>query len=100
MGQGIGQEMRALNEREVQERLALLSGWTLAQGTLMRQMKFSSFESAIGFVTRLALLAQHEQHHPDIHIQFCTVTLTLSTHDVGGLSTKDFYLAQKINELH
>ena len=60
---------------------------------------FKNFPPAIKFVDTLARLAEKANHHPDIDIRWNKVTLTLSTHDAGGVTTKDFALAKKFDAL-
>ena len=64
-----------------------------------REFKFKDFNQAWGFMTRVALLAEKMDHHPDWSNVWNTVRIALSTHDVGGLSDNDVRLAQAINQL-
>ena len=82
---------------------ALLSAldcrWKLAQGgrVLTRQITFKTFERAIAFLNRLAEIAEREGHHPDFCLkQWNRVSLSLTTHAIGGLSRNDFVLAAKL----
>lgn len=59
----------------------------------------SGFPQSLMFITAVGLLAEAAQHHPDILIQWNRVTLSLTTHDAGGLTEKDFALAQQIDQL-
>ena len=61
--------------------------------------KFKDFKEAMSFVNKIASIAEEEGHHPDIYIFYNKVTITLSTHAIGGLSVNDFILARKIEEL-
>ena len=65
---------------------------------IRRKFKFKDFKQAMGFVNRVADLAEVEGHHPDISISWSRVTLTLWTHAVGGLSENDFIMAVKIDK--
>ena len=85
-----------LSEEEIARRLAEVPGWERAGQSIRRVFEWPSFKEAIGFVTRVAVLADEADHHPDILIEYRKVTLTLSTHDAGGLSTRDFDLARRI----
>jgi 4a-hydroxytetrahydrobiopterin dehydratase len=71
--------------------------WTLDGETLHRRYVFADFSEAMGFVTRVALAAEVADHHPDIDIRWNTVTLALSTHEVGALTEKDTTLAARID---
>ncbi len=66
---------------------------------IRRQFKFKDFVDAIKFVNVVSGLSEAENHHPDIHINYSRVTLTLWTHAIGGLSENDFIMAAKVNAL-
>jgi 4a-hydroxytetrahydrobiopterin dehydratase len=76
-------------------------GWTKVpdKDAITRSFKFADFNEAWGFMTRVALLAEKMDHHPDWSNVWNTVQIALSTHDVGGLSDRDVALAQAINRL-
>jgi 4a-hydroxytetrahydrobiopterin dehydratase len=84
---------------EIKNRLASLSGWQLAENAIKKQFKFSDFRSAMDFVNRVADAADTVDHHPDIIINYTRVTMSLSTHSAGGITEKDFALAQQIDSL-
>ena len=88
-----------LHDDEIVTALAGLPGWERDGAQLHRSYKYRNFVEAMGFVTRVALLAEKANHHPDIDIRWNTVTLVLSTHDAGGLTSKDTELAAKIDGL-
>ena len=74
--------------------------WTEADNALHGVFQFADFAEAFAFVTRVALVAQEKQHHPDIAISWNRVTFTLSTHDAGGIVTsRDRDLAEIITRL-
>lgn len=65
-----------------------------------KTFKFANFADALAFVNKVGAIAEKENHHPDIHlVGWNKVTLSLSTHSIGGLSENDFILAAKIDEL-
>lgn len=66
---------------------------------ISRQFIFDSFTSAITFVNKIAAIAEAEDHHPDITINYKKVTLELTTHAIGGLSENDFIMAAKADKL-
>ncbi|MBD3391724.1 MAG: 4a-hydroxytetrahydrobiopterin dehydratase [Chitinivibrionales bacterium] len=66
---------------------------------IRKQFTLGDFKEAMGFVNRVAELAEQEKHHPDIHISYRNVTIELSTHAVGGLSENDFILASKLDNM-
>ena len=71
--------------------------WAIHGESITRTFAFRNFQEAMGFVTSVALAAEHAFHHPDIDIRWNKVTLTLSTHDQGGLTEKDTSLAAQID---
>ena len=87
-----------------EERVALgatVPGWApaLDRDSLRRDFKFADFNEAWGFMTRVALLAEKFDHHPDWSNVWNTVRIELSTHDAGGVTAKDVQLAQAINKI-
>ena len=75
------------------------STWQRREQTISRTFRFPDFPAAIRFVNAVALRAEAAQHHPDIDIRWNQVTLTLTTHDAGGLTEKDFALARECDAL-
>jgi len=88
--------MPLLTETEIQGRLAGVPGWQRRGQELRRSFSFPDFGAAMAFVNRVAGLAEAANHHPDIDIRYSKVTLVLSTHDAGGLTERDFALAESI----
>ena len=86
-----------LSADEVRARLAALQGWEVRDGALRKRYTLDSFVAALAFVQRVGALAEKADHHPDILIEYRNVTLTLSTHDAGGLTPADFALAAQID---
>lgn len=74
-------------------------GWSIINEKLERNFRFVSFQDAMIFVNAVAALADQHNHHPDITINYCKVSLSLTTHDAGALTDKDFTLAAYINDL-
>jgi len=87
------------SESEILNQLTQVGGWTLQDRAIQRRFTFDTFLHAIAFVNQVAELAEAENHHPDIDIRYTEVQLSLSTHDAGGITTKDFALARRINAL-
>ena len=88
-----------LNQTQVEEKLQTLADWTTDGETISRTFKFKDFVSAIDFVNKLVDPAEKAGHHPDISISYNKVTINLTTHDAGGITQKDFDLAQTISQL-
>ena len=74
-----------------------LPGWSLLEGKLHRAFRFADFSEAFGFMSRVALAAEALDHHPEWSNVWNRVTINLTTHDVGGLSSLDVELAHRIN---
>ncbi|MEM9556422.1 MAG: 4a-hydroxytetrahydrobiopterin dehydratase [Acidobacteriota bacterium] len=91
--------IQKLPTSEIETRLQTLDGWSLRDGKLHRRLQFDDFVAAFGFMTRVALVAESMQHHPDWSNVYNTVTIELTTHDAGGISTSDFELAARIDDL-
>jgi len=79
--------------------LAQIPGWKMQDGKIMRTYEFKDFPAAVQFVQAVAIAAEQAWHHPDIDIRWNKVTLTLTTHDAGGLTGKDFSLARQFDRL-
>jgi 4a-hydroxytetrahydrobiopterin dehydratase len=88
-----------LTAEEIAERMPLVTQWSLRDGKLHRELTFTSFARAFGFMTALALIAERMNHHPAFHNVYNRVSLTLWTHDAGGLTELDFALAQSAEQL-
>lgn len=88
-----------LEGKRLNERLTTLDGWTLRDGKLHRELKFSNFAAAFGFMTSAAIEAEKMNHHPEWFNVYNKVVVDLTTHEVGGISELDFALAERMNEL-
>ncbi len=88
-----------LSQAEVEARLAECEHWTLSEGKLTRTFEFEDFVQAFGFMASVALLAERMDHHPEWSNVYATVRIELITHEVGGLSDKDFKLAEEIDRI-
>ena len=89
--------MPTLPDDEIRKRLASLTGWERAGQQIRKVYTFPDFKASMAFVNRVAALADTMDHHPDILINYSRVTLTLSSHDAGGLTERDFRLAGQID---
>ena len=88
--------MDILSETEIRERLERLPGWERCGKEIRRTWTFADFAGSMAFVNRVAALAEAAGHHPDVDIRYSRVTLALSTHSAGGLTARDFDLAEAI----
>ena len=91
--------MNVLSEDEISERLAAVPAWAREGDSIVHVETLAGFSAAMLYVGAVAYLAEAANHHPDITIQWNKVTLTLSTHSAGGLTSKDFALASQITGL-
>ena len=91
--------MTKLNAAQIKSALGAVPDWKKQGITITRTFQFKDFPAAIRFVNAVARLAEKTWHHPDIDIRWNKVTLTLTTHDAGGLTEKDFKLANRFDQL-
>ena len=77
--------------------LARLPGWRRAGRAIDKVYRFADFRAALAFVNRVGALAERQQHHPDIAIHYAEVTLSLWSHDAGGVTARDVKLAEAID---
>lgn len=91
--------MAHLSEQEIHQKLKSLDGWKSTSGGIQKQYELGNFLSAMNLVNRVADLAEEASHHPDILISYDKVTFTLITHDAGGITEKDFDLAERIEAI-
>jgi 4a-hydroxytetrahydrobiopterin dehydratase len=91
--------MKPLSVSEIEQRLRSLDGWSLTPDGIRKSYRLGTFLSAMNLVNRVADLAEQASHHPDILIRYDAVTFTLTTHDSGGVTTKDFDLASRIEAI-
>jgi 4a-hydroxytetrahydrobiopterin dehydratase len=87
-----------LSDIAIQRELGSLPGWSRRGDLLARTYAFRNFVDAIAFVNRVADHAESANHHPDIDIRYSRVTLSLSTHDAGGITQNDLDLAKAIDK--
>jgi 4a-hydroxytetrahydrobiopterin dehydratase len=91
--------MEKLNDEQVQQGLSELQGWKKEKEYIIKEYQFKDFVEAFGFMTKVAIIAESIGHHPNWYNVNHIVQIKLSTHDVDGLTEKDFLLAKRIDEL-
>lgn len=93
--------MEVLTDQQISAGLKTIEGWKRedleGRPGIMKVFPTGNFLSGLGFVTRVAVLAEKANHHPDVVLTYPKVSLRLSTHDAGGLTHKDFDLAAEID---
>jgi 4a-hydroxytetrahydrobiopterin dehydratase len=92
-------KIEKMSDAVITEQLSELTDWSLSNSKLHRQFVFADFVEAFGFMTRVALLAETANHHPEWSNVYNRVEIDLTTHDAGGITERDFKLAQRINQL-
>lgn len=90
---------RKLNDDEITQALTELDSWRIEDGKLHRDLVFTDFVEAFGFMSRVALLAERMSHHPEWFNVYNRVRIELTTHDVGGLSDSDLLFARAVDDL-
>ena len=85
-------------EPEIEKAMADLDSWTIEGGKLHREYRFRDFVQAFGFMTQVALLAERAAHHPEWFNVYNRVVVDLTTHEVGGITHKDFDLAHEMEQ--
>ena len=93
------QALEKMNQDQIASNLESHSDWVELNGQIQRTFEFANFVESMKFVNQIAQYAEQVQHHPDILIRYNKVTLTVSTHDAGGITHKDFELATKADSL-
>lgn len=92
--------MATLTSQEIERRVAALSGWEVREGLLTRTYTLPSFAHAVMFIGAVGQLAEAAGHHPDLRLfDYRNVTVELVTHSAGGLTARDFALAEQIQAL-
>ena len=88
-----------MTAQQIEASLNDIPGWELRNEKLHRELKFKDFVQAWGFMTQAAILAERMDHHPEWFNVYSKVSLDLTTHEAGGISSRDFELAHQINEV-
>ncbi len=87
------------DKQEIDTALKSLSAWRYEDGQLKRDYRFSDFSEAFAFLSRVALLAEKQGHHPDLFNSYARVNIVLFSHDAGGVTQRDLDLAAAIDKL-
>ncbi|VAW12511.1 Pterin-4-alpha-carbinolamine dehydratase [hydrothermal vent metagenome] len=91
--------MKKLSEQEIEESLKTLEGWKYVDGAIETSFEFENFKEAFAAMTRIAFECEAQGHHPDWSNIYKNLHVRLNTHDVGGVTEKDFKLAQAIENI-
>lgn len=91
--------MPKLSDIDIQQRIAGLPGWSVENAKLHREFHFPDFSYAFGFMATAATAIEKMNHHPEWFNVYNRVTIDLTTHDAGGITAKDFELAQLLESI-
>ena len=91
--------MTKLGDAEIVQHLASLPDWERGEGRIRKTFRFKDFVEAFGWMTRVALVAEKMNHHPEWKNVWASVEVELSTHDAGGLTELDMKLAAAMDAL-
>lgn len=100
----IHKNRRAFSATEMVAHLSKLNGeqvpgWRLVDDSLEKTFKFGNYHQTIGFVNAVAFIANAEDHHPDLIVNYAKCTVRFNTHEVNGISASDFFCASKVDAL-
>ncbi|KAB7530040.1 4a-hydroxytetrahydrobiopterin dehydratase [Flagellimonas olearia] len=90
---------KRLEPSEIEERLAQLQGWKFVDNFIIKSFTFKDFKEAFSAMTRIAFECEKMNHHPNWENVYNTLVIKLNTHDAGGVTEKDFKLAQIIETI-
>lgn len=88
-----------LGASEIKQELKRIPEWDHEKKQIERTFEFDDFTQAIDFVNAVAEIAEEEEHHPDLDLRYNKVRVMLSTHSKGGLTERDFEVAERIDTL-
>lgn len=92
--------MALLNQQQIESHLTRLHGWIHSDNEIGKEFQLKNFAEALSFVNKIGVFAEQMNHHPDIFIHaWNKVKITISTHSEGGVTEKDFILAEKIESI-
>jgi 4a-hydroxytetrahydrobiopterin dehydratase len=91
--------MKPYTNEEIEKALLDLLDWKYADDSIQKKYQFKDFSEALSFILKVGILAEKQNHHPEIWNVYNKVTLSLNTHDANGITDKDFKLAESIDKL-
>ena len=87
--------MSRLSVTEIQEKLSALNEWEFKDNTIRKTFTFETYMESIGFINRLAEIAEENNHHPDMVVGWCKIDVAFTSHDQGGVTTACIDMAKK-----
>ena len=91
--------MKVLTNKEINIKINEIDDWKIIDGSLCKEFEFVNFVKAIEFINKIAEIAEEQEHHPVLINSYNHLRIELKTHDVNGISKKDFKLAKTIDDL-
>ncbi len=91
--------MQRLTDNEIDYNLTMLKGWSLDDNRIVKNVVFKDFKEAIAAMVKIGEAAEELNHHPDWYNSYNKLNIKLSTHDAGGITMKDFELAERIEQI-
>jgi 4a-hydroxytetrahydrobiopterin dehydratase len=88
-----------LTEEEIKEKIRAVRGWEYREGKLVKSYRFKDFMTAVEFINKIAVVAESLNHHPDMEVHYNQVTIMSWSHDVEGITDRDFKLIKSIDPL-
>jgi 4a-hydroxytetrahydrobiopterin dehydratase len=88
-----------LDDSQIDEELKTLEGWSIKEGKLTKDFSFKTYKDGVVFASAVGYIADKLNHHPDIALGYAKASISVNTHDVGGISPYDFELARRIDAL-
>ena len=92
-------ERKKLDREQIASQLAELNDWQGAGDKLLKRFKFDNFAEALAFINRVGEIAERHDHHPDITFGWGYAEINLTTHDAGGITSRDFAVAKEIDAI-
>ncbi len=90
--------MSRLSVTEIQEKLSALNEWEFKDNTIRKTFTFETYMESIGFINRLAEIAEEANHHPDMVVGWCRIDVAFTSHDQGGVTLACIEMAKKANK--
>lgn len=90
---------RLLKDAEIRERLKPLKGWSYEGAFITKTFEFKRFMDGMSFIDSVAKVAEEQEHHPDIHVVYTSITLSVQTHSEGGVTEWDLELVEAIEAM-
>ena len=93
-------ERKRLTAEELVEKLSEVNNWEETDSAIHRRFRFANFAESLAFVNKVGAIAEAQDHHPDITFGWGYAEFSITTHDAGGLTEKDFALAREIDRIN